>query len=167
MTAEGQLVTPDKECWGNDESMCSELIHLYCLSPLIEAGKLYHKEEYSEKAQLILNYYKENYLDKILNFSLLSHFYSYVIEALVDLGEEDLARSAMKQMETYQKKSGAISAYYNVDWTCSTGMFRWQSSGINWVILNMEKRLFSMPVDYKMRPGDGMEVIYRKIMKRR
>ena len=124
MTAEGQLVTPDKECWGNDESMCSELIHLYCLSPLIEAGKLYHKEEYSEKAQLILNYYKENYLDKILNFSLLSHFYSYVIEALVDLGEEDLARSAMKQMETYQKKSGAISAYYNVDWTCSTGMFQ-------------------------------------------
>lgn len=124
MTAEGQLVTPDKECWGNDESMCSELIHLYCLSPLIEAGKLYHKEEYSEKAKLILNYYKENYLDKILNFSLLSHFYSYVIEALVDLGEEDLARSAMKQMETYQKKSGAISAYYNVDWTCSTGMFQ-------------------------------------------
>lgn len=124
MTAEGQLVTPDKECWGNDESMCSELIHLYCLSPLIEAGKLYHKEEYSEKAQLILNYYKENYLDKILNFSLLSHFYSYVIEALVDLGEEDLARSAMKQMETYQKKTGAISAYYNVDWTCSTGMFQ-------------------------------------------
>lgn len=124
MTAEGQLVTPDKECWGNDESMCSELIHLYCLSPLIEAGKLYHKEEYSEKAQLILNYYKENYLDKILNFSLLSHFYSYVIEALVDLGEEDLAKSTMKQMETYQKESGAIPAYHNVDWTCSTGMFQ-------------------------------------------
>ncbi|MFR6393352.1 MAG: hypothetical protein ACLUN0_11095 [Roseburia sp.] len=152
---------------GNDESMCSELIHLYCLSPLIEAGKLYHKEEYSEKAQLILNYYKENYLDKILNFSLLSHFYSYVIEALVDLGEEDLARSAMKQMETYQKKSGAISAYYNVDWTCSTGMF--QMAVIWYKLGDFEhgERLFSMPVDYKWRPGDGMEVIYRKIMKRR
>lgn len=124
MTTEGQLVTPDKECWGNDESMCSELIHLYCLSPLVEAGKLYHKEEYVEKARQILNFYKENYLDKILNFSLLSHFYSYVIEALVDLGEEDLAQSAMKKMETYQKESGAIPAYNNVDWTCSTGMFQ-------------------------------------------
>lgn len=124
MTTEGQLVTPDKECWGNDESMCSELIHLYCLSPLVEAGKLYHKEEYVEKARQILNFYKENYLDKILNFSLLSHFYSYVIEALVDLGEGDLAQSAMRKMETYQKKSGAIPAYNNVDWTCSTGMFQ-------------------------------------------
>lgn len=51
MTEEGQLETPDKQCWGNDENMCSELIHVYCLSPLIEAGRLFKKQEYIEKAK--------------------------------------------------------------------------------------------------------------------
>lgn len=124
MTSEGRLVTPDETCWGSDEDTCSELIHTYCLSPIIEAGKRLDNDEYIQKAHLSLEYYKRRYENKILNFSLLSHFYAYVVEAMLDLGEVDMARQAMKNIEKYQKTSGAVPAYNNVDWVCSTGLFQ-------------------------------------------
>lgn len=124
MTEEGRLMTPFKDAWGDDEGICSEIIHLYCLSPIVEAGKKLNKQEYIEKATKILSYYKINYYEKIMNFSLLSHFYAYVMEALVDLGEIDMAREAMRKMEVYQKESGAVPAFNNVDWVCSTGLFQ-------------------------------------------
>lgn len=124
MAEDGRLITPDKKCWGENENVCSELIHVYCLSPLIEAGNIYNKVEYKNKAYKILEYYKKNYRDKIVNFSLLSHFYAYVVEAMIDLGELELAREAMDNIASFQKKSGAVPAYNNVDWICSTGMFQ-------------------------------------------
>lgn len=124
MTSEGRLVTPDETCWGSDEDTCSELIHTYCLSPIIEAGKRLDNDEYIQKAHLSLEYYKRRYENKILNFSLLSHFYAYVVEAMLDLGEVEMARQAMKNIEKYQKTSGAVPAYNNVDWVCSTGLFQ-------------------------------------------
>ena len=57
MTSEGRLVTPDETCWGSDEDTCSELIHTYCLSPIIEAGKRLDNDEYIQKAHLSLEYY--------------------------------------------------------------------------------------------------------------
>ena len=48
---EGRLVTPDQEAWGNDEEFCSDLIHIYCLAPLIEASKAYEKPIYGEMAK--------------------------------------------------------------------------------------------------------------------
>lgn len=124
MQESGRLVTPSERCWGNDINTCSELIHLYCLSPLKEAGEMYNIKEYIEAADKILNFYKQNYYEKIMNFSLLSHFYAYVMEALVDLGEIDMAKEAMNRMVAYQKSSGAVPAYNNVDWVCSTGLFQ-------------------------------------------
>ena len=124
MDEEGQLVTPNQIAWGKDTRTCSDVIHIYCLSPLIEASKIYKKDEYKEKALKIWNYYKTNYYNKIMNFSLLSHFYAYLMEALLDIGEIEMAKIAMKRMEKYQKESGAIPAYNNCDWVCSTGLFQ-------------------------------------------
>ena len=123
MTDEGRLVTPDENAWGN-ESIHIELIHLYCLSPLLEAGKIYAKAEYQDKVKQVLTYYEGKYLDEICSFSLLSHFYAYVMEALVDLGEMELATKCMENVAKYQKENGEIPAYSNVDWVCSTGMFQ-------------------------------------------
>lgn len=124
MTEEGRLVTPDMTCWGDDSSTCSELIHMYCLSPIAEAGRIFNRTDYTDKAKKILEYYKMNYYDRIMNFSLLSHFYAYVMEALIDMGESDMARDAMSRIANIQKKSGAVPAYNNVDWVCSTGLFQ-------------------------------------------
>ena len=124
MQEDGRLVTPCKDAWGNDTKTCDEVIHIYCLSPLIDAAKIFNKPEFEEKARYIFEYYKKNYYEKIMNFSLLSHFYAYLMEALLDLGEVDMAKKAMSNIAKYQKESGAVPAYNNVDWVCSTGLFQ-------------------------------------------
>lgn len=120
----GKLITPTKNAWGEDKSFCDEKVHIYCLSPLMEAGEIFNKPNYLTEAKKIWNYYKENYYDEILNFSLLSHFYAYLMEALLDLGEVDMARTAMNNISQYQKETGAVPALNNVDWVCSTGLFQ-------------------------------------------
>ncbi len=79
MEPSGRLKAPDNSIWNRKEY--SELIHLYCLSPLVEASEIFHFDRYRKAAYLALNYYKEQYYDKIsMDFGLLSHFYAYVIE---------------------------------------------------------------------------------------
>ena len=123
MQADGRLVTPDKNAWGNN-GFCSELIHIYCLSPIKSAGEIFGRNYYIDKVDQILTYYIENFREDILNFKLLSHFYAYVLEGLIDLGREDLSRQAMYNIEQYQKKSGAIPGLRHVKWVCSTGLFQ-------------------------------------------
>lgn len=123
MTSEGRLVSLLENPWGDGKTY-SELIHTYCISPIKEAGKLLNREDYVKKADLIADYYTTKCRDKILNFDLLSHFYAYVMEAMIDIGHEELAKEAMDKIAAIQKESGAVPGYNNVDWVCSTGLFQ-------------------------------------------
>jgi len=118
----GRLTTPSTECW-NDHT-CSELIHIYCLSPLIDASELFGKPEYKKSAQKCLNYYKKNYYEKLVDFHTLSHFYLYIVEALVDLGEIEIANKAIDSLIKLQEQHGFLPAYKDVEWVCSTGVFQ-------------------------------------------
>lgn len=120
---EGRFRADDEHIW-KSSSAYSELIHLYCLSPLMEAGKIFNNEEYISKARLSLEYYKKNHYEDIMGFGLLSHFYAYVMEALVDMGEMELAREAMNRIFELQTEDGCVPAYKNVHWVCSTGLFQ-------------------------------------------
>lgn len=119
----GRLVTPTEEAWG-DAKTCSELIHLYCLSPLADTAKVLHMPQYKAAAHRILDYYKTNCREEIMSFGLLSHFYAYVMEGLLDMGEERMVREAMDNVAKLQKESGAAPAYNDVEWVCSTGLFQ-------------------------------------------
>ena len=121
---EGELVTPSKDAWGDDRKFCDEYIHLYCLEPMMKAGKLFDRPDYLEKAEKIKKFYIETYKDRILHFDLLSHFHAYVLEALVDIGEINLAREAMENVATFQKPDGSVPGLNRVQWICSTGLFQ-------------------------------------------
>lgn len=123
MSEGGRLPSPRENDFGDGKTY-SEIIHVYCLSPLVEAGKKLNMPEYIEKAHCILAYYKEHEYNQIMHFSLLSHFYAYVMEGLLDMGEEKLVREAMEEISHLQKESGAVPAYNDVNWVCSTGMFQ-------------------------------------------
>lgn len=123
MNEEGRLVAPLENVWGDGKTF-SELIHTYCVSPIKDAGELLGIPEYVEKANQIAHYYVTMYNNQILKFDLLSHFYAYVMEAMLDLGEVDLAKEAMDKIKMIQKDSGAVPAYNNVEWVCSTGLFQ-------------------------------------------
>ena len=124
MQDSGRLTTPSKDAWGNDDNFCSELIHIYCLSPIRDAGTIFNRSEYLGAASKILNYYKTEKIDRIKNFSLLSHFYAYVMEGLYDLGEIELCRECMSNLEKYRNKGGGIPGLKDVPWVCSTGLFQ-------------------------------------------
>ena len=124
MQVDGRLTTPNKDTWGNNEDFCSELVHIYCLSPLKDAGEIFNRPDYIEAVNKILSYYKKEKMDRIKNFSLLSHFYAYVMEGLYDIGEIELCRECMERLEKYRNRKGGIPGLKDVPWVCSTGLFQ-------------------------------------------
>lgn len=123
MSDEGRLISPMENAWGDGKTF-SELIHTYCISPIKESGIIFNRKDYIDKANKIAEYYTTECKEQILNFDLLSHFYAYVMEAMIDIGRIDLAEEAMDKIALLQKESGAVPAYNNVDWVCSTGLFQ-------------------------------------------
>ncbi len=97
----------------------SEDIHLYTLPPLIETGRLLNEPKYIQCAEKSLAYYVSK--PELLRFQFLTHFYGYVLEALVDLGREDLARIGLQPIIEAQLPDGLIPAVPGAEWTCSPG----------------------------------------------
>lgn len=122
--ADGRFHQADDRPWEDASGWSSELIHLYCLSPLIEAADVYDKDHYKQNVVKAKDYYITKHRDDILNFDLLSHFYAYVMEALLDLGETDLVKEAMDRIKALQKEDGSVPGLKDVNWVCSTGLFQ-------------------------------------------
>ena len=121
---DGHFHQADDRPWDDTSGWSSELIHLYCLSPIIEAADVFGNAQYREKALKAKNYYITNHRDDIMSFDLLSHFYAYVMEALLDVGETDLAKEAMDRIKALQKEDGSVPGLKDVNWVCSTGLFQ-------------------------------------------
>lgn len=130
--SEGRLHTPSTELWTD---IANDLIHIYVLPPLIQAGKLLDVPEYVEQADRVLSYYKTQ--DALVPFNRLSHFHAYAMEALCELGELELARRGMLDVEHCQRADGSIPAYPDVEWVCSTGMAQY---AIVWYSLDMPQQ---------------------------
>ncbi len=130
--ANGRLTTPSTELW---TGIASDLIHVYVLPPLVEAGKRLGVPAYIDAAARVLAYYTAQ--PELLPFNRLSHFHAYVMEALCELGELDLARQGMIEVEKTQRSDGSVPAYPDVDWVCSTGLAQY---AIVWYHLGQPKR---------------------------
>ena len=121
---------------------------------MIEAGNVFNRQEYKDSVKKILEYYKREKMDRIMNFSLLSHFYAYVMEGLFDLGETKLCREAMEKLErVYSNKDAVIPGLKDVPWICSTGLFQlalvWYKLGE----LERGNRLFYYVLDLQNESG--------------
>src|SRR5262249_28563163 len=117
--------TPSYEWWRfPDGSMFSEYGNLYVLPPMLEAGQKLSEPKYITAATRAMEYFRSKPDLVVFKSELgtLSHYFAYMMEALVDLGEIELAERGLQQARAIQKKSGAIPAYPGVDWVCSTGM---------------------------------------------
>jgi len=114
---EGRLDTPSTKMWG---SIADDRIHLYVLSPLLEAGEKLGEQKYINAACKVLEYYSGR--EGLIDFNTLSHFYAYIIEALCDLRRTDLAKTAMEQVAGLQRKDGSVPAYKEKGWVCLPGL---------------------------------------------
>jgi malonyl-CoA O-methyltransferase len=113
----GRLRTPSTELWGD---IASELIHIYAARPLVDAGESLGESRYVDAGRRVHSYYAAQ--DELVPFNRLSHFHAYAMEALCELGDLELARRGMSEVERVQRRDGSIPAYPGVDWTCSTGI---------------------------------------------
>jgi malonyl-CoA O-methyltransferase len=101
----------------------SEAIHLYVLAPLRAASTLLNEPRYERFVARSLDYYlRRTYCTRFEAPSHLTHFYAYMQEALLELGCEDEARRGMADVARYQQPNGAVPAYSDVPWVCTTGV---------------------------------------------
>lgn len=117
---DGSISTPYTAAWGG---IVPEAIHLYALSPLREAGLRYGREDFCTAFNRALDYYLKD--PKLTDFSTLSHFHAYILEALVDLGEPERAFEGMEKVAHFMRKDGAVPGWTDVRWICSTGLFQY------------------------------------------
>ena len=122
---DGEVRTPSYDLWKlADGSMLSEYGNLYVLPPLLEAGEKLGEGKYLAAAERGMNYFrsKPDLVEFKPELGMLSHYFGYMTEALVDLGELALAGAGMAQAAAIQQENGAIPAYPGATWVCSTGM---------------------------------------------
>lgn len=121
---EGRLCQQDSTIWVQDDYWCNDLIHIYALSPIKEAAKIFNKPQWDTAVEKALDYYIDNFYERIINYTLFSHFYAYVIEGLIDCGRTEIAKIAMSNFEKYRRKNGSIWAKRDSTWVCSTATFQ-------------------------------------------
>lgn len=123
--ATGALMVPAP---GGDWSLgrrgeVSEGIHLYVLKPLKDASVILRQPAIAAAADRALAYYLANVpVTDFAQINMLTHFYGYMQEALFELGCVDQARRGMASVAAYQQNNGAVTAYFDVPWVCSTGL---------------------------------------------
>lgn len=118
--ADGRILTPTTIGFSN---IGSEYIHLYALEPLKLAAEKYGRKVYVEGYSRALKYYLSR--KDLTDFTMLSHFHAYIIEALIDLGQNELALEGLQKLQKSQSSNGAIPAFVNVRWVCLTAMFQY------------------------------------------
>lgn len=121
----GEVLHDSYETWKfPDGSMLSEYGNLYVLPPLLQAGEKLNEPKYIKAARKSMDYYrkKPDLVEFKPNMSMISHYLGYMMEALVELGEVELAKKGLAQAEALQKEDGSIPAYPGAEWVCSTGL---------------------------------------------
>ena len=103
---EGRVNTPSYATWKlADGTMLSEYGNLYVLPPMLEVGKKLNEKRYIEAAKRGMNYFrqKKDLVEFKSELGMLSHYFGYMMEALVDLGEIELAKQGLEQAKSLQK----------------------------------------------------------------
>jgi malonyl-CoA O-methyltransferase len=125
ITPDGRVTTPSYDMWQvQSGTQFSPYTDLYVLPPLMYAAKRLSEPRYRDAATRALEAFKKHgdLVEFKPNIGTLSHIFGYMMEALVELGEGDLARKGLRQAAAIQKKSGAVPAFPGVEWICMPGM---------------------------------------------
>ena len=122
---DGEIRNDSDESWRlPDGTTFSPYCNLYALPPLVEAGRRLGVPGYGQAVERSLDYYRRR--PDLVTFKpelgSLSHIFGYLLQALVELGETDLARRGLEQAAALQEPDGAIPAYPGAPWVCSTGV---------------------------------------------
>ena len=128
----GSIESPDEEIWQGGVPLG---VLLYALEPLRRAALYLNDNDSVVKIDKCIAWFLEQ--SDLTTFTHLSHFHAYIMEALFDLGHVDRCREGMRQIAALQCRNGAVPAYPDVSWVCSTGLFQY---AIVWYKLGENER---------------------------
>jgi len=148
VTEEGVLEPPDEAVWAGAVPLG---VLLYSLEPVKRISKAMHWDDIQKKAEQAIIHLINT--DGVLEFTALSHFHAYIMEALVDLGHKELALKGMQEPAKLQKRNGAVPAFNNVKWVCSTGLFQYAIVWYKLGDLDRANRAFDYAVKLQNRSG--------------
>lgn len=125
INSEGEINTPSYDLWVLEGgAKISKYCNMYNIAPLLKAGHKFGIDRYVQSAELCRKFYtsRPDISEFKHDLGTLSHIFGYMMEALAELGEKELAKKGLDQALSIQKKDGAIPAYPGAHWVCSTGM---------------------------------------------
>ena len=121
-------VVPEGNIWGlpSGRGRVSEGIHLLGILPLRKCGHILNNKKYirtsEEMEKRLISDLGSHELKDFTKRHHLSHFFAYIMEALQELGHTHLVNDGMALVASFQRDDGAVSAYWDVEWVCTTGL---------------------------------------------
>ncbi|MDR2801054.1 MAG: hypothetical protein LBB52_07300, partial [Desulfovibrio sp.] len=117
---------------GSGEPCCPDMLQwqgipagilLYALEPVRRAAAWLKREDLIATVDRCVAWFLRD--PRLTDFTALSHFHAYILEALLDLGHADRCREGMKKALALQLPDRSVPARADISWTCSTGMFQY------------------------------------------
>jgi ubiquinone/menaquinone biosynthesis C-methylase UbiE len=90
------------------------------LPPLLAAATTLDRPQWRQPVRECLDHYANH--PESLRLDHLTHFLAYELEALIELGREDLARPVLKALEEAQSDDGSVPARLGERWVCTPGL---------------------------------------------
>lgn len=116
----GELILSEEVDWAGE---VPRAISLYAIAPCI--SWLRNNDPQSATLDKFLLAVKQLIGDpEITELKSVNHFHAYIMDALIDLGYEDLARNGMKRLRKIDME-GAIAGNSTEKWICTTGQFQY------------------------------------------
>lgn len=96
-----------------------EAIHLFALKPLSDAGAVLRQPHFTESAMQALEGYKHSLGQ--FDWNMQAHFWGYVLEGLLEMGEQELVARLSGDLLRYQNADGCFPAYPGASWVDASG----------------------------------------------
>ena len=97
-----------------------ESMHLYALPPLVAAASILGEPRFGEAANACREFYCRH--SDFLRLADVTHFLAYELEALIDLGNAELAGPTLDILKARQSASGGVPGRDGAEWICSPGL---------------------------------------------
>ncbi|MCC7395822.1 MAG: GNAT family N-acetyltransferase [Planctomycetes bacterium] len=126
-THDGRLALPtDLAAWDmGARGRIPEAVHLYVLPALLQASEVLGEARYARVALRARDaYLRDREALRWVRPNMLSHFFGYVHEALIDLGAAEVAAAAYRELGARLGDDGAVPAFHDVDWVCLPGQLQ-------------------------------------------
>lgn len=120
ITETGELILSEEADWAGE---VPRAISLYAIAPCVSWLRNNKKQDkHNKKFSLAIDNLVSD--QEIIKLQSVNHFHAYIIDALIDLGHEELAQKGMQELKPVND-DGKFAGNTTENWICTTGQFQY------------------------------------------